>query len=71
MMEDMNNQPKKNVCPCPHHKVVPAAILIIGLAYLLESLGLGVTSMLRDIVLGLGLVVIGGTKLGENKCTCC
>ena len=70
-MDEMNNKPQKNVCTCLHHKVVPLAILVIGLAYLCESLGWGVSSMLRDIVLGLGLVVIGGIKLGENKCTCC
>lgn len=70
MTEQTNQKPHAPTCPCPHHKVIWWAILAVGIAYLLSAFNIG-ASMLSEIVTGLALVAIGGTKLYENKCTCC
>lgn len=57
-------------CPCPHHKVKPVCILLIGLAFLFAKLGwlpMETVSWIWPIL----LVVIGGTKLFSGKCKCC
>lgn len=60
----------KNVCACSHHKVVPCLLIIVGLAFLLESLGI-LGSGVSGIIWPLALIIAGGTKLGSNKCKCC
>ena len=62
--------PQAKVCNCPHHKVIPLSIILIGLAVLL-----GATSYLTgttvNILVGILLIVIGGTKLKGRNCKCC
>jgi hypothetical protein len=57
-------------CNCTHHKIVPWAIILIGFVIFVSAFNL-LTSMAQMIVIGLSLVVIGGTKLSAHKCNCC
>lgn len=60
----------KNMCKCPHHKVVPGLIILFGAVFLLgywEVLSWNTVNTVWPI-----LVIIGGfMKLTSNKCKCC
>jgi hypothetical protein len=58
------------VCNCPHHKVVPILIILIGLNVILSALGVYDLKWMA-IIVGALLIVIGGTKIGGSKCGCC
>ena len=58
------------MCPCPHHKVVPAMITLIALAFLLKALGV-MTSESVAILWPLFLLIAGLTKLSSGMCKCC
>jgi len=68
-MENTNNKPHGPTCDCPHHKVVPATIMLVGFAMLVDQLALypGLTHW----AIAVGLVVYGCSKFFENKCGCC
>lgn len=56
-------------CGCFHHKVVPLAVLLIALVFLLKAWGLvsaGFVDWSWPILLGLAMLV----KLGVGKCSC-
>ena len=57
-------------CSCKHHKIVPAAILIVGIIFVLQSFSIlpGLSSML---VFGVLLVIVGWMKIMGRKCKCC
>jgi len=58
-----------NNCKCMHHKVVPAAVLLIALIFLLKPLGVVSASfvdMVWPILLGLAMVM----KLMAGTCKC-
>ncbi|MEJ0053967.1 MAG: DUF5668 domain-containing protein [bacterium] len=62
-----NNHMEMKVCKCPHHKVVPVAIILIGLAFLLQTwdiLTMGAVAVIWPVL----LIVIGAVKLGGCKC---
>lgn len=57
-------------CSCPHHKMIPLFIVLIGLAFLLGNLGYlsaKVVGIAWPILLGL----IGLQKMLGGKCKCC
>ncbi len=56
------------VCKCHHHKIVPLAIILIGLSVLFTNLGY-LSADTNAIVWPVLLIVIGVIKLG--KCKCC
>ncbi|MGD0576746.1 MAG: hypothetical protein ABSA74_01590 [Candidatus Staskawiczbacteria bacterium] len=56
------------MCTCAHHKVVPACIVLIGLAFLLLQWNV-LTAGAVGIIWPILLIVIGGTKM--YKCGCC
>jgi uncharacterized membrane protein len=60
----------KNVCNCPHHKIVPVVIILIGLTFLLGTLGI-LTMWAVSVIWPVLLMVVGGVKLGSRKCKCC
>lgn len=72
-MEGMNgtcsNCHSGRYCGCWHHKVVPGAIFLIALVFLLKYLG-AVSANFADlawpILLGLAML----SKLGMGKCKC-
>jgi hypothetical protein len=70
-MNDMQTMgAKHNVCKCYHHKVIPVSIILIGVAFLLETLGI-LTDFALNMIWPVLLIVIGGTKLGARVCKCC
>jgi hypothetical protein len=56
------------VCKCTHHKIVPACIILIGLAFLLAQWNI-LTSEAVAVIWPILLIVIGGVKMA--KCKCC
>lgn len=57
------------VCNCGHHKIIPGLIIIFGLVYLLEALG--VMSMGAASIIWAILVILGGVaKWVGGSCKC-
>jgi len=62
----------ENMCKCGHHKVFPVLVVLFGLLFLLEAIGV-VTSGFVMILWPI-LVIAGGLmKLGSKSgmCKCC
>lgn len=62
----------KNMCKCPHHKVVPILVILLGITFLLGNWGTIEWSTVNTI--WPILVIIGGaTKLSGKMgmCKCC
>jgi hypothetical protein len=58
------------MCGCPHHKVVPLCIILIGLAFLLQALGT-LTASFVAMAWPVLLIVIGVMKMTKGMCKCC
>ncbi len=58
------------VCKCHHHKIVPLMIVLIGLAFLLQALGI-MEPMTVALAWPVLLIVAGLAKLSGRKCACC
>ena len=56
----------EKVCKCPHHKLMPWCIILIGVAFLLMNLNIYVHAM--SIIWPILLIVIGLKKLVACKC---
>ena len=57
-------------CGCPHHKVVPMSIVLLGAIFLLGALNVltpGTVSIIWPVV----VIAIGLTKLMAGNCKCC
>jgi hypothetical protein len=54
------------MCKCGHHKLVSLAIILFGLAFLLEALGY-MSMQTVNIVWPVIIIVLGFTKM----CKCC
>lgn len=61
---------QSGVCKCHHHKIVPLVIVLIGLAFLLQALGI-LDMMTVAIAWPVLLIVAGLAKLSGRKCGCC
>ncbi len=60
----------EDMCKCPHHKIVPSCIALIGLAFLLLQWNI-LSASTVDIIWPVLLIVIGLTKLFGKGCKCC
>ena len=60
----------KNVCPCPHHKVIPVLIVLFGLTFLLGQWGI-LTSGFVNTVWPILIIAGGIMKLTSKMCKCC
>ncbi len=70
-MQNMgNSQGGKMVCNCGHHKVVPGAVMLIGLVFLLGTFNI-LTMWAVGVIWPVLLMVIGGMKMMSHKCKCC
>jgi len=58
------------VCNCPHHKVIPWLVILVGLDFLLGALSI-LTWWFVDVTWPILLIIGGGTMLGQSKCGCC
>lgn len=57
-------------CNCVHHKIGPWMVILIGIVLILAAFDI-LTSMWVWLIVGVLLVVKGGTKLNASKCNCC
>ncbi len=57
-------------CKCPHHKMVPLGIVLIGLSFLLEAWGV-VSQGFLNTAWPIILIVIGIMKMCGGSCKCC
>jgi hypothetical protein len=56
-------------CRCPHHKLTPFLIVLIGLTFLLRAKGY-VTPGAADILWGVMIMCVGFQKLARGMCKC-
>lgn len=57
-------------CPCPHHKVMPILVVLLGLSFLLTALHVysaGVNSVIWPII----VILAGLQKMFSRNCSCC
>ncbi|MDP3779358.1 MAG: hypothetical protein Q8R30_04940 [bacterium] len=59
-----------NTCGCPHHKIVPMMIFIIGLLFLLNVLNV-ITAMALSWLWPIALMIAGLMKMMGGGCKCC
>jgi len=60
---DMNpNQPMGKMCKCPHHKMWPLLIILVGLTFLLEAFGV-FSSMAVNVIWPILLIIFGFSKM--------
>jgi len=57
-------------CSCPHHKAIPALVILFGLLFLLEALG-SVSMRTVSIIWPLIVIVAGIMKWTAKGCKCC
>lgn len=67
---DQNQMQPGAKCSCPHHKVVPLLIVLLGLLFLLEALNV-VSVKITGIVWPILLILIGLQKMFAGLCKCC
>lgn len=58
-----------NKCVCRRRKVVPMAILIAGIVFILQGLGI-LNGISFTLVFGVLLVIVGWMKLSRGRCKC-
>lgn len=61
---------EKMKCSCPHHKMIPFLMLLLGVLFLLLAFNL-VTWRLASIVWPMLVIVGAVTKLAKGRCKCC
>jgi len=64
-----NNQ-SMGKCHCPHHKMTPLFIILIGLVFLLGALGT-ISITIANILWPIFLILLGITKWTGHSCKCC
>lgn len=58
------------MCKCPHHKMVPLCITLIGLAFFLQAIGV-LGQPFVSVAWPVLLTLIGLQKLSSGMCSCC
>ena len=59
-----------SMCKCPHHKMVPLFIALIGLTFLLQTYG-SVSDEFVSYAWPVLLILIGLMKMFGGMCKCC
>lgn len=65
-MNHMNSAP---ACQCGHHKIVPILVVLFGLTFLLEHLGV-FTASFTDIAWPVLVILVGLVKVRSGGCRC-
>lgn len=60
----------QKTCNCPHHKMIPLGIVLIGLVFLLGALGVLAMSTV-NITWPIIVILIGLQKMMRGMCKCC
>lgn len=66
----METSTPRKVCPCPHHQVIPGAVVVFAALFLLKALGIltpGFVNIAWPIVVGAAWL----SKLCDGMCKCC
>jgi hypothetical protein len=58
------------MCKCPHHKAIPLFIVLIGVVFLLQALGM-ITAQFAGIAWPVLIILIGLQKMFAGMCKCC
>lgn len=58
------------VCPCHHHKVLPAIVVLIGISFLLKAFDV-IDSDVVAFIWPVLLIGAGLFKLKSSGCECC
>ena len=66
---DQAPMPMGKSCRCPHHKVTPLLIVLIGLTFILRAKAI-VTPDAAAIIWGVLLMCIGFQKMARGMCKC-
>lgn len=69
-MDNPNVMNEGKVCKCPHHKVVPLMILLIGIDLFFGSVG-WLSAAFVNVSWPILLIIAGATKLAKGACKCC
>jgi len=67
-MEETKIVGKGPTCNCPHHKVLPVMLVLIGLDFLLGAIGV-LTANFVAITWPILLIILGCVKM--VRCGCC
>jgi hypothetical protein len=67
-MEESHIAGTGKMCKCPHHKVMPWVIILIGVDFLLGAMNV-LTWSFVDITWPILVIIAGIVKL--NRCACC
>lgn len=67
---EMQNMSACEMCKCPHHKIIPILITLIGVLFLLSSLNI-VGEKVAMIGWPILVILIGLNKMMSGKCKCC
>jgi hypothetical protein len=67
---EMNNQGGEKMCNCPHHKFFPFAVLVVGVLFLLQALGVALGNWF-NIVWPILLILWALKKMSKGSCKCC
>lgn len=59
-----------NTCKCPHHSMIPLAIVAFGAVFLLRQLNV-LTMAAANILWPIVVIAAGLTKLMGKRCSCC
>ena len=60
----------ENKCGCPHHKIIPALVVLFGLLFLLQAVNV-VSPELVAIVWPIIVLLAGLMKMAKGACKCC
>lgn len=67
-MEESHIAGTDKVCKCPHHKMVPWIIILIGIDFLLGAVNV-LTGTFVAVTWPILVIIAGVVKL--NRCACC
>ncbi|MDB5189236.1 MAG: hypothetical protein JWL82_193 [Parcubacteria group bacterium] len=65
----MNHMNNAGACTCPHHKSGAIIIILLGLTFLLGTMGV-LSSMIVGYALPVLVILLGITKLMGGSCKC-
>ena len=58
------------MCKCPHHKMVPMMIFVVGLLFFLNTVNVITTGALNTLW-PIAVMIAGLTKMMGSSCKCC
>lgn len=67
--DSMNHMNPSSHCKCPHHKVGAVLVVLFGLTFLLETMGV-VSGMFVSYAWPVLVILFGLAKLKSGSCSC-